>query len=124
MRRILPLLLLAACEKAPETTTPATAYLTPETRLDPTHLLPPPPAAGPAATADAHAFDTAPTTGPGWDEATRLTGVRTPAFQQALSCALGITLSDTRTPALRRLLARTSEDMRTLTDPALCRSVG
>ena len=119
MRHLALLLLLAACAQTPETAPDAQTYLAPASRLDPAHLLPPPPVASSlAATADAHAFSAAPIAGPGWNGAMRLTGVRTPAFQQALSCAAGLVLSEQGTPALRRLLARTSEEMRALTEPA------
>ena len=115
-------LLFAACTEPQSPPPPAPdspTYLAPGARLDPTQLLPPPPAPGSLAqAADIHAFQTASTTAPAFAAAASLAGVRTPAFQQALSCALGLTLSEEQTPALRRLLARTSEDMRALTDPA------
>jgi acid phosphatase (class A) len=98
-----------------------TGYLEAFARLDPTRLLPgPPPPGSAAARADADALGAAAAgrNGPDWARAATLNGVRTPAFQQALSCALGVTLSEQRTPALRRLLARTSVEMRALTDRA------
>jgi acid phosphatase (class A) len=53
-----------------------------------------------------------------WSRAASLNGVRTPAFRQALSCALGVVLSEADTPAIIRLLRRTNEEMRVLTDAA------
>jgi acid phosphatase (class A) len=118
--------LLAGCSpSAPEppaatTEAPPAPYLPADT-LDPVAVLGPPPAAGtPGADADARAFaaaaagiDTA-----AWQRAAGLSGVRTTAFQQELSCALGVALSEADTPTILRLLDQTNAQLRPLTDAA------
>jgi len=135
---VLPILFAACSSPAPEpagdkaasldtpeavesAAAPETGYMAADVRLDPTRLLAGPPPAGTLAAradalADAEAL--AARGGADWVRGAKFNSVRGEPMQQSMACALGVQLSDEGTPALRRLLARTSEEMGALSNPA------
>jgi acid phosphatase (class A) len=88
---------------------PAAGYITSQAAMSIVPLLPPPPAKNsPAEIADRYTYDVSAggVGGPAWQAAIQQLSIRSPSFQQALSCAIGKQPG----PATQRLLARAAAD--------------